>query len=104
MKEPRSQWPEAFPEIGQAGGAGRTVRQAMVVANPRDDVHALRLAPQSPVETRDLVGGVIGLGAAGREVRDLELARRQLSQLGGELNRGRRAEAAVRRAERQRLH
>src|SRR5712691_5540677 len=99
MQEARGERLESLPEVGQARGAGRAVGQAVVVANPGDDVHPPRLAAQLPVESRDLICGVVRLGAPGCEVGDLQLARCELSQLGRQLDGGLRTEATVGRAE-----
>ena len=99
MQEPRGKRFEALPEVGQARGARRGVGEAVVVANPGDDVHPFGFAAQLPVEPGDLVGGVVRLAAARREISHIEVAWRQLGQLGGELDRRRRSKAAIGRAE-----
>src|SRR2546430_8146741 len=104
MKESWGERLKAFPEVGEACGARRGVRQTVVVANPRDDVDALGFAAKLPVETRDLVCGVVRLTAARPEIGHLEVAGREVRELGRELDRRSRSKTAIGRAERQRFH
>src|SRR5438132_5126287 len=104
MKESWGERLKTFPEVGEACGARCGVRQAGVVANPRDDVDALGFAAKLPVETRDLVRGVVRLAATRREIRHLEVAGRKVRELGCKLDRRSRSKTAIGRAEGQRFH
>ena len=104
MKEAWRERLETLPEVGKACRAGGAVSEAMVVANPGDDVHATRLPAQLPVKPGNLVGRVVCLGAARREIRHLQVAGSQLCQLGGQLDRRCGAEAAICGAERKSFH
>src|SRR5205823_13411857 len=104
MKEGWAHTSEALPAAGQTRRAGRAPREPMVVADARDNVHAVGLAAQLVIQLRDLVGSVVGLGAAGREEGDLQVAGRNFGELRRELDGRRRAEAPIRRTERELLH
>src|SRR5438445_13283876 len=104
MKESWGERLKTFPEVGEACSARCGVRQAVVVANPRDDVDALGFAAKLPVETHDLVCGVVRLPATRPEIGHLEVARRKVRELGRELDRRSRSKTAIGRAERQRFH
>src|SRR5207249_8980829 len=104
VEESRRERLEAFPEVGHPGGAGGGVGEAVIVAEPGDDVHALGFAAQLPVEPSDLVGSVVRLGAARREISHLEVAWSELRQLGCKLDRRRRPKAAVGRTESESPH
>src|SRR5438132_8534824 len=104
MKESWGERLKTFPEVGEACGARCGVRQAVVVANPRDDVDALGFAAKLPVETRDLVRGVVRLTATRPEIGHLEVAGGKVRELGCKLDRRGRSKTAIGRAERQRFH
>src|SRR5438132_1173355 len=104
MKESWGERLKTFPEVGEACGARCGVRQAVVVADPRDDVDALGFAAKLPVETRDLVRRVVRLTATRPEIGHLEVARRKVRELGCKPDRRSRAKTAIGRAERQRFH
>ena len=80
VQEARRQRLHVLPEDRQPGGAGGPQRQPVVVAEAGDDVDAPGLPLQLPVQPGQLVGGVVGLGAAGSEEGDLQVARRQFGQ------------------------
>ena len=104
VQESRREWFETLPEVGQARGARGSVRKAVIVASPRDDVHTIRFRAQLPVEPGDLVSGVVRFGASGGEIGHLEIARRQLRQPGRKPDGRRRPKAAVGGAESQSGH
>src|SRR5437879_9915966 len=104
MKESWGERLKTFPGVGEACGARCGVRQAVVVANPRDDVDALGFAAQLPVETRDLVRGVVRLTATRREIGHLEVAGREVREPGSKLDRRSRSKTAIGGAEGQRFH
>src|SRR5438445_2642679 len=104
MKESWGERLKTFPEVGEACSARCGVRQAVVVANPRDDVDALRFAAKLPVETRDLVRGVVRLTATRPEIGHLEVARREVRELGCKPYCRGRSKTAIGRAEGKRFH
>src|SRR5438477_11170097 len=104
MKESWGERLESLPEVGEACRARCRVRQAVVVADPRDDVDAPGFAAKLPVETRDLVRGVVRLPATRREIGHLEVAAGKLRELGCKLDRRSCSKTATGRAERQRRH
>jgi hypothetical protein len=64
--------------VGAHGGA-------VIAALERDDLVLAGLAARHPVVPRDLHRALVGLGAADGEHGDVEIARRERGELGGEL-------------------
>ena len=71
--------------VGQPADGERPRRRPVIAADERHDLVLLRLPLGQPVVPGDLHRALVGLGAAHREHRVAEVARRQRRELGGEL-------------------